>query len=471
MQRLGFWPRTEGAPSLPEQLIRQEGVLRRELHELLLKQRKAADAELLLREIRQQRMAESRRKQQENKERRKQQRLEKAAQWQARKQKEVLFLGEGVSAGLQNTTGNEQKLLEKGFPHFQDPQALAKVLDIDLASLRFLAYNRSVSRISHYRRFYIKKKSGGMRTISAPMPKLKKVQHWILHHLLEDVKPHMAAHGFIRQKSIVSNATPHVGADVLVNLDLKDFFPSVDYKRVKGMFCGLGYAENIATILALLCTEPVTVEVELDGRPYFVAQGPRILPQGAPTSPAITNILCRRLDVRLQGLAAKYGFTYTRYADDLSFSARGAATENLPKLLGNIRRVIKDEGFVVHPDKLRIMRKGSRQEVTGVVVNQKPNVCRKKVRNFKALLFQIEKDGIAGKYWQGSSNLLASIKGYAHYLAMVNPELGNPLVERTEAILIKHKYKHLIRYPAKKRPDPEQLQTTETKKKPWWKFW
>ena len=245
----------------------------------------------------------------------------------------------------------------------------------------------------------------------------------------------------------------------------------MDYKRVKGVFRSLGYSEKIATILALLCTEPEVDEVEMDGRSYYVAKGARVLPQGAPTSPSITNILCRRLDVRLQGLAQKYGFTYTRYADDLSFSAKGAARENLTKLLGNVRRIIKDEGFVIHPDKLRIMRKGSRQEVTGVVVNQKPNICRKKVRNFKALLFQVEKDGIEGKHWQGSDNLLASIKGYAHYIAMVNPELGKPLAERVEAILIKHKYKHLIKHPAKKRPEPIAPQQTESKKKPWWKFW
>ena len=471
MKRLGFWPGDEKAPALPEQLIKREGELRRELSELLAQQRKTTDKEALLKEIRLRRMEESRRRQKENKERRKQERLEKAQQWQALKQKEIIYLGEGVSAGLQDTDSDEAKLKQKGFPYFRDTEALAKALDIDVPTLRFLAFNRQVSKVSHYKRFYIQKKSGGKRTISAPMPKLKKVQHWILHHLMEDVKPHEAAHGFVTGKSIVSNAQPHLQADLLVNLDLKDFFPSVSYKRVKGVFRSLGYSEKIATILGLLCTEPEVSEVEMDGRSYYVAKGPRVLPQGAPTSPAITNILCRRLDVRLQGLALKYGFTYTRYADDLSFSVKGAASENLTKLLGNVRRIIKDEGFVIHPDKLRVMRRGSRQEVTGVVVNQKPNICRKKVRNFKALLFQIEKDGIAGKHWQGSDNLLASIKGYAHYIAMVNPELGKPLVERVEAILKKHKYKHLIKHPAKKKPTPEETQPTESKKKPWWKFW
>src|SRR5205814_542248 len=136
---------------------------------------------------------------------------------------------------------------------------------------------------------------------------------------------------------------------------------------VKGLFHALGYGEHVATILALLCTEPPRVPVELDGKTYHVSLGTRVLPQGACTSPAITNALCRRLDRRLDGLARKHGFAYTRYADDLTFS--GDTPAAIDRLRRDAERIIRDEGFRVNAKKTRIMRRGRRQTVTGVVVN------------------------------------------------------------------------------------------------------
>ena len=122
---------------------------------------------------------------------------------------------------------------------------------------------------------------------------------------------------------LFSNAKPHVGQDVVVNLDFKDFFPTLTFKRVKGAFRNLGYSEHNAIILAALCTEPDQDQVKMDGVTYFVDKGERLLPQGAPTSPILTNIICFKMDKRLEGLAKRYGFTYSRYADDLTFSASG----------------------------------------------------------------------------------------------------------------------------------------------------
>ncbi len=479
MKRLGFWPDQEGMPSLPEQLIKEEGELTRELRELAAKQRKFGNQEQMLKEIRRERMAESRRKQLETKERKKQERIEKAQQWQAFREKEIIYLGEKVSAGLQPGEADAEKLNRYNLPAFSDVAVLAEAMGISMGELRFLSYNRKVSKVSHYKRFYIRKKSGGKRLISAPMPRLKKVQHWVLENLLNKVAIHPAAHGFATQRSIITNATPHLKAELVINIDLKDFFPTIGYPRVKGIFRNLGYSEKIATVLALLCTEPEVDQVVLDGKNYFVAKGERILPQGAPTSPALTNILCRKLDARLLGLAQKYGFTYTRYADDMTFSTSGENRKHITKLLGNVRRVIKEEGLVLHPDKLRIMRKGTRREVTGVVVNEKLTVNRKSIKKFKALLFQIEKDGLEGKHWNGSDNLLASIRGYANHIHSVNPEIGADLAKRTEAVLKKHGYTHTIRYPKKSaQPAHGSLVGSEHlsqerggEGKPWWKFW
>jgi RNA-directed DNA polymerase len=193
----------------------------------------------------------------------------------------------------------------------------------------------------------------------------------------------------------------------------------------------------VATALALLCTEPEIDEVELDGETYFVARGPRHLPQGSPASPGITNLLCRRLDRRLEGLAQSLGFTYTRYADDLTFSAKGynASSVNVGKLLRAVADIIKHEGFDLHPDKTRVMRRGRRQEVTGVVVNDQMGVDRETLRKFRATLYQIEKDGPAGKKWgSGATNLLSAIHGYASFVAQVDPDKGRALLAQVGRI-------------------------------------
>ncbi len=137
-------------------------------------------------------------------------------------------------------------------------------------------------------------------------------------------------------------------------------------------------------------------------------------------------------------MADKLGFTYTRYADDLTFSCSDQAGQNLTKLIWRTKKIVEDEGFIIHPEKLRIMRKGARQEVTGIVVNEKLNISRSTLNNFRALLYQIEKDGIKGKHWKNSPDLLPSIRGYANYIAMVNKEKGKPLVDRINKIFVTH---------------------------------
>ena len=134
--------------------------------------------------------------------------------------------------------------------------------------------------------FTIPKRDGSERPIWAPLPRLKAAQSWILRNLLQKVVPHEAAHGFRGGRSILSNAMPHLRKGVVVNVDLQNFFPTVGYRRVKGLFRALGYSESAATIFALLCTEPEVEEAELDGQRYYVALAERRLPQGAPTSPA-----------------------------------------------------------------------------------------------------------------------------------------------------------------------------------------
>jgi RNA-directed DNA polymerase len=439
MVRLGFWPRELGLPEDTREELERRRQLQKELEGLTARQTRLADIENARQELRKKRMQESRERQKETKLRRLRERQERAEAWRARKGREILHLGEGVSAGLKSTETDVDKLRARGLPVLLDAGDLAAAIGITVAALRFLSFARRVSTVTHYRRFQIPKKTGGLRPISAPMPRLKRAQRWVLAEILDKVELHPAAHGFRKGRSIVTNATPHVGAEVVLNLDVEQFFPTISRRRIKGVFRSLGYGEHVATILSLICSEPEIREVELDGRVFHVARGERALPQGAPSSPAITNILCRGLDARLARIAEGLGFRYTRYADDMTFSASGPGAEDVGRLLRRVRFVVEREGFRVHPDKTRVLRKGRQQEVTGLVVNRRVNVARGTLRRFRATLYQIERDGPAGKRWGAGPDVLSAIEGFANFVAMVDPERGGELRRRVGRVLERHR--------------------------------
>ncbi|WP_163832801.1 reverse transcriptase family protein [Spartinivicinus ruber] len=439
MKRLGFWDASEDRPSLSESLIIKQGELERELRELLAKQRQLKNPEKALKAMHKQRMKEARDKREVTRQHQAEERYQRSLAWYNKSQQTLSYLGEKVSSRLDSVEAQQARLLDNHLPIIKSYLQLATMMGVSLAELRFLAFSRNVSQVSHYQHFLLPKKNGGTRLISAPMPRLKRVQYWVQANILESVALHDAAHGFVTKRSIVSNAEPHVGKAVVINMDLADFFPTISYPRVKGVFSHLGYGEGIATVLALITTAQTVTPVELDGKQYFVGQGVRHLPQGAPSSPALTNIICRRLDKRILGTAQKLGFAYTRYADDLSFSSEQGEPAKVRQLLWRIKRIVKEEGFAVHPNKTRVMYRHKRQEVTGVVVNDKPSVDRRTLKRFRALLFQIEKDGITGKSWgtksgKESAALIPSIDGYANYVAMVSPEKGVKLQQQVAKI-------------------------------------
>lgn len=251
MKRLGFWKKDEGVPSLPEVLIHREADLIKELNQLIEQQQKYKNKEQVLKEVRKARLEQSRLKREENKRLRKQKREERAARWKEQKAKDITYLGEDVSKGLNNKVSDATKLGTLQLPILQSVEDLAREMQLSVGELRFLGYNRAVSKTSHYQRFYIPKKTGGKRLISAPMPRLKEAQYWILVNILEKVLVNDKAHGFVPKRSIVTNAQPHVKAELVINIDLKDFFPSIHYPRVKGVFQSFGYSEQLSTLLGL----------------------------------------------------------------------------------------------------------------------------------------------------------------------------------------------------------------------------
>jgi retron-type reverse transcriptase len=466
MIRLGFWPASSNLPNDPANEIAREAELQKQLRALRTEQSRLYNEAKLLKEMRKKRLKESREKKKETKERRLQQRKDKAEAWQARKAKEILYLGDAVSGGLLQHDCDKDRLSKEGLPVLGDAANIASAMGIEVGELRFLAFSRRTSKVSHYQRFLLKKKSGGMRLISAPMPRLKAAQRWVLENVLDKVDVHQAAHGFRGGRSIVSNASPHVGQAIVINMDLENFFPTLTYPRVKGMFKALGYSDHAATVFGLLCTEPDVDEVELDGKSFYVAKGERHLPQGSPASPQVTNVICRRFDKRIASLAKKYGFAYTRYADDLSFSTNDSGAD-VAKLLASVERAVKDEGFKVHPKKTRIMRKGRRQEVTGVVVNEKVGAPRKEIRKLRAALHRIDTKGLAGSSWGGvqhddGGDVIAAVLGYATFVRMVDPDKGGPLVEKARGVAKKHGWQPAKR-PAPKAAAPKKSAAADPK--------
>lgn len=238
-----------------------------------------------------------------------------------------------------------------------------------------------------YTSFTIKKKSGGERTIHAPVKGLK--------HILKPLnvvfncvaEPHAKATGFVPGKSIVDNAKMHVGNQYVYNIDLKDFFHSFDRNRVK---MGLWYSffelikemEPLAFLMASLCTHPF----EIDGKVQTV------LPQGAPTSPTITNILCLRLDRRLNGLAKRFKIKYSRYADDITFSSDTNVFRK-DQFINELHRIIQEDDLVLNKKKTRLQQAGYRQEVTGLIVNTKVNVNSRYIKQLRMWLYYWEKYG------------------------------------------------------------------------------
>lgn len=332
--------------------------------------------------------------------------------------REILHAGEGVSEHLDRTTSDAEALTRRGLPVMHDAADLAALLGVDMRTLRWLTYHREVATVTHYRQFQIPKATGGQRTISAPRPALRAAQQAIREKVLAPLTPTVHAQAFVKGRSTVTNARPHLRKGVLVKVDITDFFGTVRFGRVRGLFESLGYSGMVATLLALLTTEAKRVEADLDGRPAWVALGPRALPQGAPTSPELTNQIARRIDARVGGYARKHGWTYTRYADDLALSHDDDSRERVGKLLGVVRQVLESEGFQVNPDKLVVVRRGRQQRVTGVVVNDVPGVPRATLRRFRAAVHRVTREGFEDPAER------ARMLGYASYVKMIKPALG-----------------------------------------------
>lgn len=336
----------------------------------------------------------------------------------------------------------DRAAIKEKFLSLETPRNLAELLEVDYG--KHLTYHLyRTKKEGRYKSFKIKKKSGGWRTIRAPITHIKTIQSRLLIVLNAIYVAKPSVHGFLKRRSILTNASAHSRPRFVLNVDLKDFFPSINFGRVRGLFMATPYKlpAEVATVIAQICCHD------------------NELPQGAPTSPVISNILCAKMDSNLQRLAREFNCFYSRYADDLTFSTRLA---EFPKELANrkkdgdkqtvivgpkLKKVIIENGFEINQLKVRLHFKYDRQEVTGLVVNEFTNVRRTYVRQIRAMLHSWKCDGLDGaqqkfeeKYHLGNRH---ASKEVPHFEEMVRGKLeflrsvrgdGNPTYRRLALI-------------------------------------
>jgi retron-type reverse transcriptase len=324
---------------------------------------------------------------------------------------------------LRDLLTDEAQLERYGLPLWRSEQDVADALGILLKELWWFSIHREREEQPHYITFAIPKRSGGRRIIMAPKRRLKEIQRRLLDLLVDKLPVSDCAHGFRRGRSIRTGAEPHVGKRFVLKLDLKDFFPTVTFARVRGMLVAYGYSFPVAATLAVLMTEAERQPVAVEDKVYHVPVGARYCVQGAPTSPGLCNAILLRMDRRLEGLARKRGLSYTRYADDLVFSG-DLEREAFERVRRTVVCIIGEEGFAAHPGKTRCMGRGGRQLVTGVVVNETLGLPRGERRRLRAALHRQRIVGGSGD--AGESRRL---RGKIAYLSMLNPDQATKLAE------------------------------------------
>jgi RNA-directed DNA polymerase len=313
------------------------------------------------------------------------------------------------------------------------------------ADLKGLGRGRkSHQQLRHYHYRVFAKRSGNVRLIESPKPRLKELQRQILSLLLDEIPVHPAVHGFCKGRSIGTFATPHVGQRVVLRMDLRDFFPSISRARVQALLRTAGYPEPVADLLGGICTNAAPRDVweklafyvdplqlleirDLYRQPH--------LPQGAPTSPALANLCCYRMDCRLVGLARSVGANYTRYADDLAFSGDEEFERRVDRFSTHVAAILHEEGFAANHHKTRIMRRGVRQQLTGLVVNQRINVKRVDFDRLKATLTNCVRLGPESQNREAHPNFKEHLEGRIGFVEMANPEKARRLRKLWEQIV------------------------------------
>ena len=334
-------------------------------------------------------------------------------------------------------------------PRIESKSELATWLNLTASELDWYADLKGInrkqrdSRLMHYHYTFLTKTSGRIRLIEAPKQHLRGIQRRILAHILDRVPAHPAAHGFVKGRSIKTFAAPHVGRAVVLRMDLEDFFPSFPARRIQAFFRTIGYPESVADILGGLCTNSARFESRGtragNAAPSTFNDARRLysrphLPQGAPTSPALANLCSYRLDCRLTGLAKSAGATYTRYADDLAFSGDRDFAARAERFSTSVAAILLESGFAVNHHKTRIMRKGVRQYLAGLVTNERLNLPRKEVDRLKAIITNCIRHGWQSQNRTAHADFRSHLAGRIGFVESVHAGKGSRLRKLFEQI-------------------------------------
>lgn len=306
-----------------------------------------------------------------------------------------------------------QNLIGNNVPVVFDFCHLSLLLGLAPAEVAFYLF---ADESFFYKEIKIPKKSSGFRTIDIPSERLKSIQKWILDKVLYNIKTHECCYGFCKGKSIYDNALLHVNKKCVVNLDLKDFFPSIKQKDVFNIFYSKGYTKKVSYYFAKLLTK--------DG----------ILPQGSPASPMISNIVAKHLDKRLSALAKGYNAEYSRYADDITFSG----DSNIKKMIPIVTKIIKEEKFDVNEKKTRYAYYYQRQEVTGLIVNKKVSIPKEFLKELNKEIYFCKRFGVSS-HLKKSNNHKSFYKehlyGKAYFVNMIDKDMGKKILEQLDLIM------------------------------------
>nr|WP_245645299.1 reverse transcriptase family protein [Pseudonocardia acaciae] len=335
-------------------------------------------------------------------------------------------------------------------PEWTTTEHLAHALDLTPGELAWFADSRGWLRrhrggpLPHYRHRWLRTRGGVPRLLEAPKPLLAERQRRLLRHLLRAIPTHPAAHGFARGRSVLTFARPHAGKDLVLRFDLEGFFSCIGAARVAGLMRWAGYPGPVATALTgLMVTAtppPVLREAPPPAGPGQVDARRRLLTrlagthlaQGAPSSPALANLVAYSLDRRLSALARERGLAYTRYADDIALS--GDHATSVPALRRAVSRIARDEGFRIRADKTRVMPSHRRQRLTGLVVNAEPAVARDEYDTLRALLHNCARTGPTEQNRTGHPDFAAHVRGRIAWVAATHPGRGEKLLAQYRAI-------------------------------------
>jgi len=323
------------------------------------------------------------------------------------------YIEDGIIPQLTEDKYNEnfrsfKKLKRNRLPYIYDISHFCKLSNSSSKQVELFLNKKETA----YSTFPVPKKNGGIRKITAPSIKMKHVQRWILDNILYKMKVGDCVHGFVPKRSILTNASIHINQELVLGIDLKDFFPSINFRSVFRIFRSAGYTKKIAWALADLCTYHWT------------------LPQGAPTSPMLANLVTVKLDNKLTEYCKKRGFRYSRYADDITISG----SFRLPLFKKTIIKIIENCGFFINEEKTRLCSKGSRQKVTGLVVNDKISIGRKKKKNLRATVHNILKNGPEIENRKNEPFFKEKIFGELGFAKMVDPDFASPLIDKLKCL-------------------------------------